>query len=437
MGSKSFFVWHGFHEAFFGDIDFSHAPVFNFVSHEQGRVETDVANNPILTSLGELQDRVYQIAKNKLTSLHSVIQYQNSAKGFDRSDISSQFNTVSDQEMAFKSGASYHIEEPESGTLQMSQSGMIQNVTESRTFPHLASEYSHLLDGMKKKGIPIDVHNFAFQMDSSKLRKQSIPDNAVLLKRKKKKMGKKKPKTTAELPASNISGSNKSCHDKCKDEYEAANRGSFNNLSKFLRCSPMYQQFQPTYLDLETPSGTKKKLPIKPQSIRELHHDMSLHESSSMRKTSKKSIKKKTPKTVTDIPMVAKGIKMNKSLAVLKQADSSRDGRRLSSGRESLVSKKMMRTNNSSKLLSGTKENLKEGLQILQPRYSLPKSLKPNSKRTIPTFSDVIYQQGLEKYSEREKIFEEARQKRIYDELADCTFKPQISELARKKSSPE
>lgn len=418
--------------------------MLNLAPQDQRFANEAALNDPILTSLGELQNRVFQEAKQKLTSLHSVVQFPNSQKAFDRSDISSQYNTVSDQEMALRrSEMSGNLEEGESKVLLQPDNSKVgpnrssQNLCDSVNSPYLYAEYHSLLEGMKKKGIPIDAERLEGLLSSNQsLRKMSNAENPMMIKRKKKK-GKKKTRTTAELQLSNLSGSNKSCHNRCKEQYEASSKGSLRNLGGFLQCSPMYQQFHPKYLDMITPMGSNKKLPVKAQSKREMNYELSPTNTSSKRKTSKKALKKNNAQTVGKNQFGTSGIKTNKSLAVIKQSDSSRDQKGPSSGRKSLEFKKINRTNSSSKLLSGAKENIRESLHILQPRYSLAKSSKPNSKRSIPTFTDVLYHQGLERERERERVAQESRMKRLQDELSECTFQPAISELARKKSNPE
>lgn len=124
-------------------------------------------------------------------------------------------------------------------------------------------------------------------------------------------------------------------------------------------------------------------------------------------------------RTVSQVGTEKKGPKVNKSLAVLSQVPD-----KYEIGPEKFK-------------LGLKKAALMEGSRILKSRRSSGNYSYRATKPGISGASEMLYQLGLEKSSERNRKYEEAKSKREEDLLSGCTFTPSISALARKKSSPE
>lgn len=315
----------------------------------------------------------------------------------------------------------------------MASLASIQNHPGLAANSHLAAEYEERVSRLKKK---VGVQGVNGGMHSSVMTKMAKIEKPMVIKRKKKK-GKsksKKNKETADTQSNVVSGRNLSCHSKCKKDYENQSRSSVKRSAAGIHYGPMYQNPGNMYLDTITPNGSSQKQLFRRTSQGLL---MSSTQENLKRSTSKK--KKKTPKQQnrTNASATMTIHKTNKSMAALKNVTKVGDFRP-ATGRESSTSKKLGRSGESSKKGSFKNDTLRDSINILLPRYSIDKnSPAGNSRRTIPVASDNMYKHGLQRNLERLRIFEEAKAKKEQDELVNCTFKPNLSVMTRKKSSPE
>lgn len=252
-----------------------------------------------------------------------------------------------------------------------------------------------------------------------------VPTTEVptIVKRKKKKT-KKKNKTKLEFKMEeNEEAQNKrrkSCHSKCKDDYETE-KNSFKgkDMKAILQYAAMYQSGFPlssSHLGLDS---TQRKFKHKIDLVLSLYQPyMSLQNTG----------KKVDPQSCRSVKALHKIQSSSKIDAPSIQPNSQR-----SSGSKKNLSKRTV----SSKNVSRRDKSSVYTEEILAPRSSMGRDTPIGSRVSIPMSAEILYLQGLERMSSRERIAEDNKLKKEQEELAACTFKPNILEISRKKSMPE
>lgn len=273
----------------------------------------------------------------------------------------------------------------------------------------------------KKKKKVSEIHNSENGQSSALDRYNRVENSSIVKRRKKKVKSKIKKSVTAnELPSGSKSVDSRSCHSKCKEDYENEQRGSASKYGGFLRYQPMYQN--KTQVNINPARGHQKQL-ARRQSQGALSNN-----TSNKYLTSAKKIMKRKPKTIVELRSGKSQISINKSLTGLENVQEREPGQQRT--------KKVAVPNKPQKINSKREGEVPESYMLI-PRYSSSRNSQKTSKRSIPVVSEKLYQMGLEKSSIRSKMHEDAMAKKERAQLTDCTFKPSISELARKKSSPE
>lgn len=344
-----------------------------------------------------------------------------------RSNESFQFPPVSEHEMAVR-----HKEEDlcHGSSMQakniayirpINSAASIQDHIGYEAMPDQAVYHKSIRSGIMKSKVSSKF--MQERLGSSAMDRPNTGEKQTIIKRKKKKLkSTNKHKTTVEMPNLGLSFENRSCHSKCKEEYENEPKSVAGKSKRNLQYSPNYQNDPPNKKQQNTPASSQRLLTRKTSQ-------MDLRKSSTLQNLSKsKQIKKSRTQIVGEVISNRKGPKINKSLTVLSQIPE----------RESKYKNTHKRTPSTSMKNLSLKKVAEIGESpMLMPRYSSRRSSQGLSKSNIPVSSEILYQLGLEKSTERVRKFEEAKAKKERDTLVDCTFKPNISALARKKSSPE
>lgn len=130
------------------------------------------------------------------------------------------------------------------------------------------------------------------------------------------------------------------------------------------------------------------------------------------------------------MPGTNQSLKMTKKMGTLKNIDSERSTERKNN-------LNLSRRTASSKVLSRGISSARDNQEMLDPRHSNQRVSPMVSRGSIPLSAQMLYLQGVEHLSERERISAEAKMRKEQEELFNCTFKPNILEISRKKSMPE
>lgn len=247
----------------------------------------------------------------------------------------------------------------------------------------------------------------------------------TIVKRKKKKTKKSKAKLEKENEELNEDDikRRKSCHFKCKEDYETEkNSVSTKGAIMNLQYGPNYQGailHKSVYMAMDSMqkrSNLKHKIDIVIFSNQPY---MSLQNSIKKPDSNRSKSRKSTQK--------------NKSSSKNGGYTTEQTSQRSSGNKDKNLSKRTI----SSKMYSGKPKSSNFTGDIIAPRYSEQKGTPAHSRGSIPMSAELLYMQGLERISSRDKIAAENKLRKEQEELRACTFQPNILGLSRKKSLPE
>lgn len=402
--------------------------MLNVVNSESDVIAREFKKPNRQATWDDREQQAYKQVKDQIMGF-SGNSSQNQGKGYLglRSNESFKYPLGSDHEMAVR-----HEEED----LCHESSVQVENIAYSRPINSTASIQDHIgYEAMPDKAVyhksmrsgimksKVSSKFMQERLGSSVMDRPNTGEKQTIIKRKKKKLkSRNKQKTTVEMPNLGLSFENRSYHSKCKEEYENEPKSVAVKSKRNLQYSPNYQNDPSNKKQQNTPASSQSLLTRKTGQ-------RDFRKSSTLQNLSKsKQIKKSKTQTVGEVISDRKGLKINKSLTVLSQIPE----------RESKYTNTHRRTPTTSmKNLSLKRVAEIDESPMLMPRYSSRRSSQRLSRSNIPGSSEVLYQLGLEKSTERVRKFEEAKAKKERDTLVDCTFKPNISAIARKKSSPE